>query len=152
MIKKVQVKILNSKIGSDIPLPSYATEGSAAMDLRACIDKKLDLLSKNTILIPTGLAFYIEDRDYAGIILPRSGLGHKHGIILGNSVGLIDSDYQGELMVSLFNNSNSVFTINPGDRIAQFMLIPVINIKYNFVNEFDSTKRSSGSFGHSGTS
>ena len=151
MIKKVQVKILNSKIGSDIPLPSYATEGSAAMDLRACIDKKLDLLSKNTILIPTGLAFYIEDRDYAGIILPRSGLGHKHGIILGNSVGLIDSDYQGELMVSLFNNSDKNFEIVSGDRIAQFMLIPVVKIEYDFVDEFVTSERSTGGFGHSGT-
>ena len=106
MLKKVQVKILNSKIGSDIPMPTYATEGSAAMDLRACIDTKLEISPKDTILIPTGIAFYIEDENYAGIILPRSGLGHKHGIILGNSVGLIDSDYQGELMVSLFNPYN----------------------------------------------
>ena len=152
MLKKVQVKILNNNINSDIPMPTYATEGSAALDLRACIDNKIELLPKNTILVPTGLAFYIQDKDYAGIILPRSGLGHKHGIILGNSVGLIDSDYQGELMVSLFNNSNSVFIINPGDRIAQFMLIPVISIEYEFVDDFNATSRSSGGFGHSGTS
>lgn len=152
MLKKVQVKILNSNINSDIPMPTYATEGSAALDLRACIDNKIELLPKNTILVPTGLAFYIQDKDYAGIILPRSGLGHKHGIILGNSVGLIDSDYQGELMVSLFNNSNNVFIINPGDRIAQFMLIPVISIEYEFVDDFNATSRSSGGFGHSGTS
>jgi dUTP pyrophosphatase len=152
MLKKVQVKILNNSINSDIPMPTYATEGSAALDLRACIDNKIELLPKNTILVPTGLAFYIQDKDYAGIILPRSGLGHKHGIILGNSVGLIDSDYQGELMVSLFNNSNSVFIINPGDRIAQFMLIPVISIEYEFVDDFNATSRSSGGFGHSGTS
>ena len=120
------------------------------MDLRACIDNKIELLPENTNLIPTGLAFYIEDRDYAGIVLPRSGLGHKHGIILGNSVGLIDSDYQGELMVSLFNNSKNNFVINPGDRIAQFMLIPVINIEYSFVEEFNVTERSTGGFGHSG--
>jgi dUTP pyrophosphatase len=152
MLKKVQVKILNNSINSDIPMPTYATEGSAALDLRACIDNKIELLPKNTILVPTGLAFYIQDKDYAGIILPRSGLGHKHGIILGNSVGLIDSDYQGELMVSLFNNSNNVFIINPGDRIAQFMLIPVISIEYEFVDDFIATSRSSGGFGHSGTS
>ena len=152
MLKKVQVKILNNSINSDIPMPTYATEGSAALDLRACIDNKIELLPKNTILVPTGLAFYIQDKDYAGIILPRSGLGHKHGIILGNSVGLIDSDYQGELMVSLFNNSNNVFTINPGDRIAQFMLIPVISIEYEFVDDFNATSRSSGGFGHSGRS
>ena len=151
MVKKVQVKILNSKIGSEIQMPSYTTSGSAAMDLRACLDDKINLLPKNTPLIPTGLSFYIEDKDYAGIILPRSGLGHKHGIILGNSVGLIDSDYQGELMVSLFNNSDKSFEINPGDRIAQFMLIPVIKIEYDFVDEFISTERSSGGFGHSGT-
>ena len=108
MKKKVQVKILNSRINQEIKIPAYATEGSAAMDLRACIDNKIELLPKNTNLIPTGLAFYIEDSDYAGIVLPRSGLGHKHGIILGNSVGLIDSDYQGELMVSLFNNSKKI--------------------------------------------
>jgi len=152
MLKKVQVKILNNSINSDIPMPTYATEGSAALDLRACIDNKIELLPKNTILVPTGLAFYIQDKDYAGIILPRSGLGHKHGIILGNSVGLIDSDYQGELMVSLFNNSNNVFIINPGDRIAQFMLIPVISIEYEFVDDFNATSISSGGFGHSGTS
>ena len=152
MLKKVQVKILNNSINSDIPMPTYATEGSAALDLRACIDNKIELLPKNTILVPTGLAFYIQDKDYAGIILPRSGLGHKHGIILGNSVGLIDSDYHGELMVSLFNNSNNVFIINPGDRIAQFMLIPVISIEYEFVDDFNATSRSSGGFGHSGTS
>ena len=150
MSKKVQVKILNSKINEDIPLPSYATAGSAAMDLRACVDEKIELAPKSTTLIPTGLAFYIEDKKYAGIILPRSGLGHKHGIILGNSIGLIDSDYQGELMVSLFNNSDNNFQINPGDRIAQFMLIPVINIEYTFVDNFESTDRASGGFGHSG--
>lgn len=151
MLKKVQVKILNSKVNSDIQLPSYATDGSAAMDLRACIDNKINLMPKNTILIPTGLSFYIEDKNYAGIILPRSGLGHKHGIILGNSVGLIDSDYQGELMISLFNNSKKNFEISPGDRIAQFMLIPVIKIEYDFVEEFITSERSTGGFGHSGT-
>mgnify|MGYP001162852564 CR=1 FL=1 len=152
MSKKVQVKILNAKIGSDVPMPTYATEGSAAIDLRACIETKIDLLPRTTNLIPTGLSFYIEDKNFAGIILPRSGLGHKHGIILGNSVGLIDSDYQGELMVSLFNNSDKTFSINLGDRIAQFLLIPIINIEYNFVDEFELTDRSSGGFGHSGTS
>ena len=152
MNKKIQVKILNNKIGKSIPLPSYTTSGSAAMDLRACIDESIQLQSKETVLVPTGLAFYIEDKKYAGIVLPRSGLGHKHGIILGNSVGLIDSDYQGELMVSLFNNSTKNFEINPGDRIAQFMLIPIILIDFDFVEEFEKTERASGGFGHSGTS
>jgi len=152
MNKKIQVKILNNKIGKSIPLPSYTTSGSAAMDLRACIDESIQLQSKETVLVPTGLAFYIEDKKYAGIVLPRSGLGHKHGIILGNSIGLIDSDYQGELMVSLFNNSTKNFEINPGDRIAQFMLIPIILIDFDFVEEFEKTERASGGFGHSGTS
>tara|TARA_B100001758_G_C18416368_1_gene620121 strand:+ start:2221 stop:2679 length:459 start_codon:yes stop_codon:yes gene_type:complete len=152
MLKKIQVKILNPKIGKDLKMPSYATEGSAAIDLRACIDDEICILPKQTILIPTGLAFYIEDKNYAGIILPRSGLGHKHGIILGNSVGLIDSDYQGELMVSLFNNSTSKFIIQPGDRIAQFLLIPITQIEYSIVDNFETTERSSGGFGHSGTS
>ena len=152
MNKKIQVKILNNKIGKSIPLPSYTTSGSAAMDLRACINESIQLQSKKTVLGPTGLAFYIEDKKYAGIVLPRSGLGHKHGIILGNSVGLIDSDYQGELMVSLFNNSTKNFEINPGDRIAQFMLIPIILIDFDFVEEFEKTERASGGFGHSGTS
>ena len=152
MNKKIQVKILNNKIGKSIPLPSYTTSGSAAMDLRACINESIQPQSKKTVLVPTGLAFYIEDKKYAGIVLPRSGLGHKHGIILGNSVGLIDSDYQGELMVSLFNNSTKNFEINPGDRIAQFMLIPIILIDFDFVEEFEKTERASGGFGHSGTS
>ena len=152
MNKKIQVKILNNKIGKSIPLPSYTTSGSAAMDLRACINESIQLQSKKTVLVPTGLAFYIKDKKYAGIVLPRSGLGHKHGIILGNSVGLIDSDYQGELMVSLFNNSTKNFEINPGDRIAQFMLIPIILIDFDFVEEFEKTERASGGFGHSGTS
>ena len=152
MNKKIQVKILNNKIGKSIPLPSYTTSGSAAMDLRACINESIQLQSKKTVLVPTGLAVYIEDKKYAGIVLPRSGLGHKHGIILGNSVGLIDSDYQGELMVSLFNNSTKNFEINPGDRIAQFMLIPIILIDFDFVEEFEKTERASGGFGHSGTS
>ncbi|MAW34713.1 MAG: dUTP diphosphatase [Gammaproteobacteria bacterium] len=131
-------------------MPEYATDGSAAIDLRACIDNNIELTPRSTTLIPSGLAFYIEDKNFAGIVLPRSGLGHKHGIILGNSVGLIDSDYQGELMISLFNNSKVNFIANPGDRIAQFMLIPVINIEYSFVEEFDLTERSTGGFGHSG--
>ena len=152
MNKKIQVNILNNKIGKSIPLPSYTTSGSAAMDLRACINESIQHQSKKTVLVPTGLAFYIEDKKYAGIVLPRSGLGHKHGIILGNSVGLIDSDYQGELMVSLFNNSKKNFEINPGDRIAQFMLIPIILIDFDFVEEFEKTERASGGFGHSGTS
>ena len=125
MKQPIQLKILNPKVGTELPLPSYATEGSAGLDLRACLDAAVVLEPGQTILLPTGLAIYIEDQNLAATILPRSGLGHKHGIVLGNLVGLIDSDYQGELMVSCWNRGQTTFTIEPGERVAQLVLLPV---------------------------
>ncbi len=151
-MKKIEVKILNPKIGNEIELPKQTTPGSAAIYLSACLDYTLDLNPGDTKLISTGIAIHIEDENFAGIILPRSGLGHKHGIVLGNLVGLIDSDYQGELMVSLWNRGKEVFSIHPGDRIAQFMVIPVTSFELNVVNEFAQSERGEGGFGHSGVS
>ena len=146
----VEMKILDSRIGNDIPLPEYATDGSAGMDLRACIDDKLIIEPGETQLVPTGLAIHIADPNIAAVILPRSGLGHKHGIVLGNLVGLIDSDYQGQLFVSVWNRSQNAFTINIGERMAQLMFIPVIQPKFAIVDEFDSSDRGEGGFGSSG--
>jgi dUTP pyrophosphatase len=151
-MQSLQVKILNSRIGDDIPLPSYSTPGSAGMDLRACLDESLTLAPGDTSLIPTGIAIFVENPGYAALILPRSGLGHKHGIVLGNLVGLIDSDYQGELMISAWNRSTSAFTIEPGDRIAQLVVVPVQQIEFSVVSEFSSTDRGTGGFGSSGRS
>ena len=149
-MNNLQVKILNPLVGKEIPLPQYSTPGSAGMDLRACIEETLTLLPGETSLIPVGIAIYIEDPGLAAIILPRSGLGHRHGIVLGNLVGLIDSDYQGELMISCWNRGKEPFKIAPGDRIAQLVLVPVIQTAFNIVNEFSETKRGSGGFGSSG--
>ncbi|MCZ2723662.1 dUTP diphosphatase [Marinomonas sp. 15G1-11] len=151
MKQAVQLKILNDKIGNSIPLPSYATEGSAGLDLRACLDEAMTLEPGQTQLIPTGLAIYIEDQNLAATILPRSGLGHKHGIVLGNLVGLIDSDYQGELMVSCWNRGKDTFTIEPGERIAQLVLLPVVQADFTLVESFEATDRGEGGFGHTGT-
>ena len=149
-MQNLQVKILNAKIGKDIPMPSYSTPGSAGMDLRACLEESLDLAPTETSLIPTGVAIFVADPGYAALILPRSGLGHKHGIVLGNLVGLIDSDYQGELMISAWNRSSSNFTIEPGDRIAQLIVVPVQQVEFSIVSEFLSTERGTGGFGSSG--
>ncbi len=149
-MNNLQVKILNPLVGKEIPLPQYSTPGSAGMDLRACIEEDLTLLPGETSLIPAGIAIYIEDPSLAAIILPRSGLGHKHGIVLGNLVGLIDSDYQGELMISCWNRGKDSFKIAPGDRIAQLILVPVIQTTFNIVKEFSETKRGTGGFGSSG--
>lgn len=146
----LKVKILNSKLGTTWPLPAYATNGSAGLDLRACIEQSLSLAPGKVELIPTGLAVYIADPGYAGIILPRSGLGHKHGIILGNSVGLIDSDYQGELLISCWNRSNEVFTLQAGERIAQLVLVKIAQAILEITNDFDTTQRFQGGFGHTG--
>jgi len=151
-MKKIEVRILNDAVGDSIELPRQTTEGSAAIDLRACIDKKKVLKPGETLLIPTGIAVFIKDPNFAGIILPRSGLGHKHGIVLGNLVGLIDSDYQGELMVSLWNRGSQDFVIDVGDRIAQFMIIPITLFEFDVVESFDETERGAGGFGHSGVS
>ncbi len=149
-MKSIQLKIMDSKIGSSIPLPELATDGSAGMDLRACIDTTLSLKPGAVELIPTGFAIYIADPGYAGMILPRSGLGHKHGIVLGNLVGLIDSDYQGQLYVSCWNRSGNVYKIEAGDRIAQLVVVPVERPAFDIVEEFTKTDRGDGGFGSSG--
>ena len=148
---KTEVKILDNRIGKEIPLPTYSTSGSAGMDLRACIDDKIQIAPGETVLIPTGISIYIQDPRLAATILPRSGLGHKHGIVLGNLVGLIDSDYQGPLMVSLWNRGSTTFSINIGDRIAQLVLLPIVQTEFEIVDEFTATDRGTGGFGHTGT-
>ena len=147
---KVQVKVLDSRLGNEWPMPSYATSGSAGLDLRACVDAATVIEPGQTVLVKTGLSIYIEDPHFAGLILPRSGLGHKHGIVLGNLVGLIDSDYQGELMVSVWNRSQTAFSLEPGERLAQYVLVPVIQAQFDIVNEFEATERGAGGFGHTG--
>jgi len=149
-MKKIQLKILDERIGKEIPLPAHATEGSAGMDLRACIDETITLNPGETELIPTGVAIHIADPGLAATILPRSGLGHKHGIVLGNLVGLIDSDYQGQLFVSCWNRGDKTFTIEVGDRIAQLVFVPVVQCDFDVVDEFDASDRGEGGFGHSG--
>lgn len=149
-MKKIQLKIIDPRIGTDIELPEYATNGSAGMDLRACLDTATVLAPGETILIPTGLAIYVADPKLAAVILPRSGLGHKHGIVLGNLVGLIDSDYQGQLFVSCWNRSSKPFTIEVGERVAQLVFIPVVQAKWEVVAEFDTSQRGAGGFGHTG--
>lgn len=148
---RIDYKILDSRIGVEFPLPAYATSGSAGMDLRACLDAPLTLAAGETTLIPTGLAIHIGDPSLAAVILPRSGLGHKHGIVLGNLVGLIDSDYQGQLMISCWNRSTDSFTIQAGERIAQLVFVPVVQVALQPVDEFDQSHRGEGGFGHSGT-
>ncbi len=151
-MKQLQVKILDDRIGNEFPLPHYATPGSAGLDLRACLDKPLTLEPGQTELIPTGIAIHIEDPALCAMILPRSGLGHKHGIVLGNLVGLIDSDYQGQLFVSCWNRGNSTFTMEPGERMAQLVLVPVIQAEFEVVDEFSDSERGTGGFGSSGRS
>jgi dUTP pyrophosphatase len=150
MQRKVKLRILDPRLGKEFPLPTHATAGSAGMDLRACIDAPLELAPGATSLIPTGLSIYIEDPTLAAMLLPRSGLGHKNGIVLGNLVGLIDSDYQGPLMVSVWNRGASAFTITPGDRIAQMVMVPVVQVEFDVVEDFSATQRGGGGFGSSG--
>ena len=147
---KVQVKVLDSRLGNEWPMPTYATTGSAGLDLRACVDATTVIEPGQTVLVKTGLSIYIEDPHFAALILPRSGLGHKHGIVLANLVGLIDSDYQGELMVSVWNRSQTAFSLEPGERLAQYVLVPVIQAQFDIVNEFEATERGAGGFGHTG--
>lgn len=152
-MNSVQVKILNPKIGKDpnFPLPTRATTGSAGIDLRACIDEPITIKAGETVLVGTGLSIYIADPNFAGLILPRSGLGHKHGIVLGNLVGLIDSDYQGELMVSIWNRGQSDFVLEPAERMAQYVIVPVVCPEFSIVDEFaDTSDRGEGGFGSSG--
>lgn len=146
----LQVKLLDPRLGNEIPLPKYATDGSAGLDLRACLTAPMTIKSGETQLIRTGMAIYIQDPSLAAMILPRSGLGHKHGIVLGNLVGLIDSDYQGELMVSCWNRSDKDFTLEVGERLAQLVLVPVVQAEFQFVEEFVESDRGEGGFGHSG--
>ena len=146
----VKLKILDARLGQAIPLPDYATEGSAGMDLRACVDESLVIKPGETHLIPTGISMHIEDTNMAAVILPRSGLGHKHGIVLGNLVGLIDSDYQGQLFVSCWNRGHDAFTINVGDRIAQLVFVPVVQASFQIVDDFAESERAEGGFGHTG--
>tara|TARA_Y100001949_G_scaffold176349_1_gene189112 strand:- start:5303 stop:5758 length:456 start_codon:yes stop_codon:yes gene_type:complete len=148
---KLQAKILDPRLGKDFPLPEYATSGSAGLDLRAMLQADTTLEPGQTLLIPTGLSIHIADPNLAALVLPRSGLGHKHGIVLGNLVGLIDSDYQGELMVSCWNRGQTSFNIAIGERIAQLMLVPVIQAQFELVNKFDNSERGAGGFGHSGS-
>ena len=146
----LQVRILDARVGHEFPLPAYATEGSAGLDLRACLDVPLLLAPGKAELLPTGIAIHLEDPGLAAVILPRSGLGHKHGIVLGNLVGLIDSDYQGQLMVSCWNRGAEPFTVHPGDRIAQLVVVPVMQVELEVVEDFGSSQRAAGGFGHSG--
>ena len=150
MDHSIQLKILDKRIGETIALPTYATEGSAGIDLRVCCDEPIQVSGGETVLLSTGLAIYIGDPGLAAVILPRSGLGHKHGIVLGNLVGLIDSDYQGELKVSCWNRNQEHFTINPGERIAQLVFLPVIKTDFSIVDSFSETERGEGGFGSSG--
>ena len=147
---KVQVKVLDARLGQEWAMPAYATTGSAGLDLRACLDEAIEIAAGETVLVKTGLAIYIEDPNFAGLILPRSGLGHKHGIVLGNLVGLIDSDYQGELMISVWNRGQNTFRLEPGERLAQYVLVPVVHAEFEQVEEFVATERGAGGFGHTG--
>ena len=152
ILRSIQLKILDSKIGSSIPLPHIATDGSAGMDMRACIDEEVKVIPGETVLIPTGIAIYIADNKLAAVLLPRSGLGHKHGLVLGNLTGLIDSDYQGQIFISCWNRSSTSYSIKPGDRIAQMVFVPVEQVEFDIVQEFKQTDRGEGGFGHSGKS
>jgi len=150
--QKTEIKILDSRIGKEIPLPTYATQGSAGVDLRACLESAIQITPGETVLIPTGISIYIQNPGLAATILPRSGLGHKHGIVLGNLVGLIDSDYQGPLMVSLWNRSTKSYEINVGDRIAQLVIAPIVQTEFKIVEDFTTSDRGEGGFGHTGVS
>jgi deoxyuridine 5'-triphosphate nucleotidohydrolase len=149
-MKKLEVKILDPRVGRDMELPRRATAGSAGLDLRACLDAPLVLEPGKTELVPTGIAIHIGDAGLAAVLLPRSGLGHKHGIVLGNLVGLIDSDYQGQVMVSVWNRGAQAFTIQPGERIAQMVIVPVVQVEFEVVGEFEATARGAGGFGSTG--
>ncbi len=149
-MKKIQLKILDTRLGKEIPLPDYATKGAAGLDLRACLDVAVVLNPGASLLIPTGLAIHIDDPALAAVLLPRSGLGHKHGIVLGNLVGLIDSDYQGQVFVSCWNRGDTAFTINIGERIAQMVFVPIVQVEFEQVESFEQSPRGAGGFGHTG--
>ena len=149
-MQKIQLKILDPRLGNEIPMPEYATDGSAGIDLRACLETDITLQPGETTLIPTGIAIHINDHQLAAVLLPRSGLGHKHGIVLGNLVGLIDSDYQGQIFVSCWNRGQHAFTITIAERIAQMVFVPVVHANFEVVSEFNQTTRGEGGFGHTG--
>lgn len=148
--QKIQLKVLDDRLGEAFPLPAYATDGSAGMDMRAMLDEAIEIAPGETVLIPTGLAIHIADASLAAVLLPRSGLGHKHGIVLGNLVGLIDSDYQGQVFVSVWNRGQTTFKVEIGERIAQMMFVPVVQAEFDVVTEFSDSDRGEGGFGHSG--
>jgi dUTP pyrophosphatase len=149
-VRSIELKILDSRIGDSIPLPHYATDGSAGLDMRACIDEVLTVTPGQTVLVPTGLAIHIGDNKLAAVLLPRSGLGHKHGLVLGNLTGLIDSDYQGQIFISCWNRSATAYEVQPGERIAQMVFVPVEQVRFEIVEEFGESIRGEGGFGHSG--
>ena len=149
-MQKIQLRILDPRLGNEFPLPHYATDGSAGMDMRACLDEPLQLAPGDTHLIPTGLAIHVADTGLAAVLLPRSGLGHKHGIVLGNLVGLIDSDYQGQVFVSCWNRGEKTFLVEPGERIAQMVIVPVVRAEIEIVEDFEASERGAGGFGHTG--
>ena len=149
-MQKIQLKILDPRLGNEFPLPHYATDGSAGMDMRACLDAPLELAPGDTHLIPTGLAIHVADTGLAAVLLPRSGLGHKHGIVLGNLVGLIDSDYQGQVFVSCWNRGEKVFIVEQGERVAQMVIVPVVRAEFEIVEDFNASERGAGGFGHTG--
>lgn len=149
-MQKIQLKILDPRLGNEFPLPHYATAGAAGMDMRACVDAPVVIAPGETHLIPTGLAIHIEEQGLAAMLLPRSGLGHKHGIVLGNLVGLIDSDYQGQVFVSCWNRGDTPFTVEPGERIAQMVIVPVVHADFEIVDDFVDSDRGAGGFGHTG--
>ncbi|MGY8814343.1 MAG: dUTP diphosphatase [Gammaproteobacteria bacterium] len=152
MMRKIQIKVIDERLGSEFPMPAHATDGSAGMDLCACLDQSIRLSPGETVLIPSGFALHIMDPDLAAVILPRSGLGHKKGIVLGNLVGLIDSDYQGQVFISCWNRSSEEVTIVPGDRIAQLVFVPVVRAEFELVEDFEESARGVGGFGHTGAS
>ena len=150
-MRAIELKILDSRLGDSISLPNYATDGSAGLDMRACIDDPLTVTPGDTVLVPTGLAIHIGDSGLAAVLLPRSGLGHKHGLVLGNLTGLIDSDYQGQVFISCWNRGSKAYEIKPGERIAQMVFVPVEQVRFVVVEEFENSDRGDGGFGHSGT-
>ena len=149
-MRSIELKILDARVGDSIPLPHYATAGSAGLDMRACIDEPLTVKPGDTVLVPTGLAIHVADPSLAAVLLPRSGLGHKHGLVLGNLTGLIDSDYQGQVFISCWNRGSKSYEVQPGERIAQMVFIPVAQVEFSVVEEFAESDRGDGGFGHSG--
>ena len=147
---KIQLRVLDERLGREFPMPHYATDGAAGMDMRACVEEALEIAPGDTHLIPTGIAMHIEESGLAAMLLPRSGLGHKHGIVLGNLVGLIDSDYQGQVYISAWNRGKESFTLQPGERIAQMVIVPVVHAEFEVVEEFTASERGEGGFGHTG--